>query len=76
VPISTGQAGRLKGVGGAVPPKLGVPIDAGQTYDAFESKGPGEMTLLSAFPTQTGYFGTPSPLMVNHRVKDLDVMLA
>jgi predicted enzyme related to lactoylglutathione lyase len=55
---------------------LGIPIDAGQTYAAFQSEGPGEMTVWSTFPAQTDYFGTPSPFMVNYRVKDLDAMLA
>lgn len=56
---------------------LGVPVVEGQTYAPFESAGPGEQTVWSAFPTQTEYFGPESSgLMVNYRVDDLDAMLA
>jgi predicted enzyme related to lactoylglutathione lyase len=56
---------------------LGVPVEAGETYASLVSKGPDEMTVWSAFPQDTEYFGPPSqPLMVNYRVRDLDAMLA
>ncbi|HSJ27934.1 MAG TPA: VOC family protein [Acidimicrobiia bacterium] len=56
---------------------LGVPVDEGQTYAPFQSEGPGEVTVWSAFPADTQYFGPgEAPLMVNYRVRDLDAMLA
>src|SRR5262249_17417157 len=56
---------------------LGIPIEAGQTYGALVSSGPGEQTVWSAFPAGTAYFGPgPAPFMVNYRVRDLDAMLA
>ena len=55
---------------------LGIPVEAGQTYAGFKSAGPDEMTVWSTFPADTNYFGTPSPFMVNYRVRDLDAMLA
>lgn len=55
---------------------LGVPVQKGQTYAAFESAGSGEMTVWSAFPKDTDYFGSgAAPMMVNYRVQDLDAML-
>lgn len=55
---------------------LGVPVEEGQTYAPFQSGTTGEMTVWSAFPTDTEYFGGGvSPLMVNYRVEDLDGML-
>ena len=57
--------------------QLGVPVETGQTYGTFQSAGPAEMTVWSAFPTDTKYFGTgASPCMFNYRVSDLDAMLA
>lgn len=81
---------RVRGVGGvffkARDPKalagwyrehLGVPVEEGQTYGAFESGGAGEQTVWSTFPLATEYFGPgASALMVNYRVDDLDAMLA
>lgn len=56
---------------------LGIPVDEGQTYGALVSEGPGEVTVWSAFPEDTDYFGPgPAALMVNYRVRDLDAMLA
>lgn len=56
---------------------LGVPIDPGQTFGAFQSEGPGEATVWSVFPVDSEYFGAGSPpLMINYRVRDLDAMLA
>lgn len=56
---------------------LGVPVDAGQAFAALTSAGPGEITVWSAFPTDTPYFGpSPATFMVNYRVKDLGAMLA
>lgn len=55
---------------------LGVPVDEGQTYGMFQSRGPGEGTVWSAFPQDTEYFGPGSgQWMVNYRVDDLDAML-
>lgn len=81
---------RVRGIGGvffrAKDPKalaawyrdhLGIPVEEGQTYAAFESTGPGEATVWSTFPTDTEYFGPGgSGLMMNYRVDDLDAMLA
>lgn len=54
---------------------LGVPVEEGQTYAPFQS-AEGGMTVWSAFPMDTEYFGVgASPLMVNYRVEDLDRML-
>ena len=55
---------------------LGIPIEAGQTYASFKSEASDEMTVWSAFPADTKYFGTSLPFMVNYRVKNLDAMLA
>jgi predicted enzyme related to lactoylglutathione lyase len=56
---------------------LGLPVDAGQTYGALTSSGPGEMTVWSTFPADTQKFGPgQATVMVNYRVKDLDAMLA
>lgn len=56
---------------------VGVPREGGATYGTFESAGPGERTVWSAFPSDTEYFGPGSKqLMVNYRVRDLDAMLA
>jgi predicted enzyme related to lactoylglutathione lyase len=55
---------------------LGLSIDNGQTYAAFKSAGPDEMTVWSTFPADSKYFGTQSPFMVNYQVKNLDAMLA
>lgn len=56
---------------------LGVPVAEAQTYAALESKGAGEVTVWSAFPRDSDYFGPGSPSsMVNYRVDDLDAMLA
>ena len=56
---------------------LGVPVAEGQAYAAFESTGPGDATVWSAFPADTDYFGPGSSgLMVNYCVDDLDAMLA
>jgi predicted enzyme related to lactoylglutathione lyase len=56
---------------------LGVPVAEDQSYGAFESAGPGEVTVWSTFEADTGYFGPGSSgLMVNYRVDDLDAMLA
>jgi predicted enzyme related to lactoylglutathione lyase len=56
---------------------LGIPVEDGQTYAAFESAGSGEQTVWSSFPTDTEYFGPgDSSLMINYRVDDLDAMLA
>src|SRR5579863_5775793 len=56
---------------------LGLPIEAGQTYGVFSSKGPDEHTVWSTFPVDTAYFGPDSAsCMVNYRVHNLDAMLA
>jgi len=55
---------------------LGVPLDAGQTYGTFNSAAAGESTVWSTFPSDTKYFGSTAPFMVNYRVRDLDAMLA
>lgn len=56
---------------------LGVPIEGSGTYGAFESRGAGEHTVWSTFPSDTKYFEpSPAPFMVNYRVADLDAMLA
>jgi predicted enzyme related to lactoylglutathione lyase len=56
---------------------LGVPVEPGQTYGALSSCGPGEQTVWSSFPADTGYFGPgPATFMVNYRVKDLNAMQA
>ena len=55
---------------------LGMPIEDSQSYGTLKSEGSGEVTVWSAFPTDTDYFGPgASPLMINYRVKDLDAML-
>ena len=55
---------------------LGVPVEAGQTYGPLSSTGPGEVTVWSTFPADTGYFGPGlGTCMVNYRVKNLDAML-
>lgn len=56
---------------------LGVPVEAEQAFGTLSSAGAGEMTVWSAFPSDTGYFGGgPAPFMINYRVSDLDAMLA
>ena len=56
---------------------LGIPIGPGQTYAAMTSSDAGEMTVWSAFPIDTPYFGPgTATFMVNYRVKNLDAMLA
>lgn len=63
---------------------LGVPVAPGGTYAAFSAGPDGRddagaplMTVWSAFPTDTPYFGGGSAgWMVNYRVADLDAMLA
>ena len=56
---------------------LGVPVDRDQTYGPFASAGAGEITVWSAFPKDTEYFGPASQsLMINYRVRDLDAMMA
>lgn len=56
---------------------LGVPVAPGQTHGAFASAGGEELTIWSAFPTDSTYLGTESArFMVNYRVKNLDAMLA
>jgi len=55
---------------------LGIPVETGQTFGPLKSLGPDEMTVWATFPADTPYFGTPSPFMVNYRVRDLDAMLA
>ncbi len=55
---------------------LGIAVEVDQTYATLTSAGAGEMTIWSAFPLDTDYFGTgPAPFMVNYRVRDLDAML-
>lgn len=55
---------------------LGIAIESGQTYGMMTSAGPGEPTVWSVFPADTGYFGPePATFMVNYRVKNLDAML-
>jgi len=55
---------------------LGVPVEPDQVHGAFTSTAPGEMTVWSAFPTDTKYFGSgASPYMINYRVPNLDAML-
>jgi predicted enzyme related to lactoylglutathione lyase len=56
---------------------LGIPIEAGQTYATLKSSGAADVTVWSAFPADTTYFGEgPAPFMLNYRVRDLDAMLA
>ena len=56
---------------------LGVPLESGQTYGAFESDGTGEKTVWSTFPADTAYFGAgATPFMVNYRVRNLEAILA
>ena len=56
---------------------LGVSVEAGQTHALFTAAVAGEMTVWSAFPADTPYFGPgPALCMVNYRVRDLDAMLA
>lgn len=63
---------------------LGVPIEAGATYGTFvagedgrDATGTPLMTVWSAFPSDTDYFGGGgASWMVNYRVSDLDAMLA
>jgi predicted enzyme related to lactoylglutathione lyase len=55
---------------------LGVPVEAGQSYGTLSSASAGEVTVWSAFPETTSYFGPgPAAFMVNYRVRDLDAML-
>ena len=56
---------------------LGVPVEASQTYATLGSEGAGEVTVWSAFPQDTAYFGPGGTgWMVNYRVRDLDAMRA
>lgn len=63
---------------------LGVPLDAGSTYGAFEvgkdgtdATGTALVTVWSTFPHDTTYFGPGErQCMLNYRVADLDAMLA
>jgi predicted enzyme related to lactoylglutathione lyase len=56
---------------------LGVPVAAEQTYAPLTSTAAGEVTVWSAFPADTAYFGPgPTALMLNYRVRNLDAMLA
>src|SRR3954469_93792 len=56
---------------------LGVPVEPGQTFASLTATAPGESTVWSTFPADSGYFGPgPAPLMINYRVKNLDAMLA
>ena len=56
---------------------LGLPVEPDQTYASLTSAATGEMTVWSAFPADTEYFGPgPAPFMVNYRVRNLDAMLA
>lgn len=90
---SPGTMERVLGIGGlflkARDPKalaawyaehLGIPIEADQTYGTFSETGDGgrpAVTVWSAFPEDTEYFGPgASSCMVNYRVADLDAMLA
>lgn len=57
--------------------QLGVSLEVDQTYATFKSAGADEVTVWSAFPTETPYFGNQtSHFMLNYRVRDLDAMLA
>jgi predicted enzyme related to lactoylglutathione lyase len=56
---------------------LGISVDVGQTHGVLVSAEAGEVTVWSAFPGNTTYFGPgPARFMVNYRVKHLDTMLA
>lgn len=56
---------------------LGVTLDEGACCGMLASATGGEVTVWSAFPADTEYFGAgPSPFMVNYRVRNLDAMLA
>ena len=54
---------------------LGVPVEPGQCFGAFESSATGEPTAWAAFPADSAHLG-PGPFMVNYRVRDLAAMLA
>jgi predicted enzyme related to lactoylglutathione lyase len=55
---------------------LGVPVAEGQSYGTIASTAPGEVTVWSAFPSDTTYFEpSTAPFMINYRVRDLDAML-
>lgn len=70
------RAGDPKGLAAWYREHLGLPVEPDQTFGALASQGAGEVTVWSAFPTDTDYFGPGSPpLMVNYRVADLDAML-
>jgi predicted enzyme related to lactoylglutathione lyase len=61
---------------------LGVPTAEGETHALFTAQGPDAtgapaVTVWSAFPPDTDYFGPgPAGFMINYRVADLDAMLA
>lgn len=63
---------------------LGVPVEAGGAHAMFgagpdgrDAAGAQLLTVWSAFPADTAYFGAgPAGWMVNYRVADLDAMLA
>ena len=56
--------------------RLGVPWKAGEGA-IFPWDDPQGMTVWSAFSADTRYFDpSPSPFMINFRVKDLDALLA
>jgi predicted enzyme related to lactoylglutathione lyase len=55
---------------------LGVPVENEQTYGSMTAAA-GDMTVWSAFPADTTYFGQGgSAFMFNYRVPNLDAMLA
>lgn len=62
---------------------LGVPVAPDGTHAVFtagadggDAAGPPAMTVWSAFPADTAYFGAgPGGWMINYRVADLDAML-
>jgi predicted enzyme related to lactoylglutathione lyase len=55
---------------------LGVPFEAGQTYGTFTAEA-GDQTVWSIFPADTTYFSpSPSPFMINFRVRDVRAMLS
>jgi len=55
---------------------LGVPLDPGQCYGTFKSTMANEVTVWSAFPSDTSYLGAAeSQFMINYRVRNLDAML-
>lgn len=55
---------------------LGIPIEPGQTFAPLTAGTADAMTVWSAFPADTSYFGAgPASFMVNYRVRNLDAML-